>query len=94
MIGLLLAFLMQGKRILPMNALIPQPHFDQLSASLLPRWEKGSQISRSKSLSHPGERRCPEFAEGDLGRGFTEYAFALVLNGLEFRALAVSGIAA
>ncbi|TAF55551.1 MAG: hypothetical protein EAZ61_04230, partial [Oscillatoriales cyanobacterium] len=31
--------------------LIPQPHFDQLSASLLPFWEKGSQILRIKSPS-------------------------------------------
>jgi hypothetical protein len=30
----------QGKRILPMNALIPQP--------LLPKWEKGSKILRIK----------------------------------------------
>jgi hypothetical protein len=46
--------LAQGKRILP-HALIPQPHFDQLSASLLPKWEKGSKIFKDlKSLSRPG----------------------------------------
>jgi len=69
----------QGKRIRRNSALIPQPHFDPLSASLLPKREKGSQ--KSLIFKHQSSSlrlgRCPEFAEGDLGRGAKEYAFAL-----------------
>jgi len=50
-----------------MNALIPQPHLDPLSASLLPTWEKGSKILRIKVPLPAWESRCPEFAEVGLG---------------------------